>query len=145
MCRFSFFMMSMAHFSMRNSVTISLIYILTACIKVSNSLAFLTKMSTMFIWWLIVSGDLVMFYQLVHFLSIWLSGIFAIINSNGDSAFPWKIPLRIFTSVKLLPSAVNCTLQFSMLFSINFMTSYILYIMRQSIIKLCGTIFYGFL
>ena len=46
-----------------------------------------------------------------------------IINSNGDSASPWNIPLWIFASAKLLPPAVNSTLRVFMLFSIKFMTS----------------------
>ena len=37
----------------------------------------------------------------VHFLSMWLRGIIAIINCNGDRASPLKIPLWIFTSSKL--------------------------------------------
>ena len=33
-----------------------------------------------------------------------------IMNSNGDSASPWEIPLLIFISAKALPPAVNSTL-----------------------------------
>ena len=44
-------------------------------------------------------------------------------NSKGDSASPWKIPLWIFISAKLLPPAVSSTLQVFMFFSIKFMTS----------------------
>ena len=67
-------------------------------------------------------------------------------NSNGDRASPGKIGLWIFASAKLLPPAVNSTLQVFMVFSIKFMTSSdILYILRQFIIQLCGTISYGFL
>ena len=47
----------------------------------------------------------------VHFLSMWLRGIVAIMNSKGDRASPWKIPLWIFASDKLLPPAVNSDLQ----------------------------------
>ena len=48
------------------------------------------------------------------------------------SASPWKIPLWIFISAKLLPPAVSSTLQVFMVFSIKFMTSCdILYILRQ--------------
>ena len=64
----------------------------------------------------------------------------AIMNSRGDSASPWKIPLWIFVSAKLFPPAVNSTLQFFMFFSMKFMISCdILYILRQFIIQLCGT------
>ena len=49
----------------------------------------------------------------VHFIITWLSGIIAITNINGDSASPWKIPFRIFTSAKILHLAVTSTLQFS--------------------------------
>ena len=42
-------------------------------------------------------------YLAVNFLSMWLSGIIAIMNSNGDSASPWNIPLWNFASAKLLP------------------------------------------
>ena len=73
----------------------------------------------------------------VHFLSMWLSGIITITNSNGDSISPWKIPLWIFTSVKLFRLAVRLILQFCVVFSIDFMnSSNILYIFRQSIIQL---------
>ena len=63
------------------------------------------------------------FNPVVHFLSMWLSGIMAIMNSKGDRASPWKIPPGIFVSAKLFPPAVNSTLQFFMVFSIKFMTS----------------------
>ena len=77
----------------------------------------------------------------MHCLRMWLSGIIAITNSNGDSASPWNMPLWIFTSAKIFPSAVNSTLQVSVFFSINFMTSSgILYILRQCNIQLWGTI-----
>ena len=77
---------------------------------------------------------------------MWFSGFMAIMNSRGDSASPWKIPLWIFVSAKLLPLAVNSTLQFFMFFSMKFMTSCdILYILRQFIIQLGGTISYAFL
>ena len=52
--------------------------------------------SSMYIRWLIFSCDLLSLYPAVHFLSIWLSGIMAIMNSKGDCASPWKIPLWIF-------------------------------------------------
>ena len=82
----------------------------------------------------------------VHFLSMWLSGIIAITNSNVDNASPWKIPHWIFPSVKLFPPAVNSTFQFFMVFAINFVNlSYIFYILRQSITQLCGIISYSFL
>ena len=43
--------------------------------------------------------------------------------------------LEDFTSAKFCPPAVNYTLQFSMIFLIDFMTSlYILDILRQSVI-----------
>ena len=48
-----------------------------------------------------------------------LSGIIAITNSNGDRASPWKI-FQIFTSIKLFPPTDCSTLQFSMVFSVNF-------------------------
>ena len=62
-------------------------------------------------------------------------------NSKGDSASPWKIPLWVFASAKLFPPAVNSTLQVYMVFSMKFMTSCdILYILKQFIIQLCGII-----
>ena len=82
-------------------------------------------------------------YPPVHFLCMWLSGTIAI--SNSDSASPCKIPHWIFTSVKCFPPAVTSTRQF-FIFSINLKTSSdILYILRQSIIQLCGIISYAFL
>ena len=80
----------------------------------------------------------------MHFLSIWLIGITVITNSSGDSASPWNKSLWIFISG--FPPSVSSTLQFSIVFSINFMTSSdILYILQRSIIQLCGTISYTFL
>ena len=86
------------------------------------------------------SCDLWSLYPPVHFLSKWFRDIIAITNSNGHSVSPWKILLWIFTSVKLFPLAVSSTLQFFIISSINLMiSSDILYILRQSIIQLCGT------
>ena len=69
------------------------------------------------------SCDLWSMYPTVHFLSTWLSSTNAITNSNGDSVSPWKIPLRIFTSVKFFPLTFSLTLPFWMVFSINFTIS----------------------
>ena len=100
----------------------------------------------MYIRWLIFSCDLLSLYPAVHFLSMWFSAIMAIMNSNGCSASPWKIPLWIFVSAKPFPPVVNSTQQFFRYFSMKFMVScYILYISRQFIIQLCGTISYAFL
>ena len=77
----------------------------------------------MYIRWLTFSCDLLSLYQAVHFLSMWFSGIMAIMNSRGDSASPWKIPPWIFVSAKLFPPAFNSTLQFFMFFSMKFMVS----------------------
>ena len=70
----------------------------------------------MYIRWLTFSCDLLSLYPAVHFLSMWFSGIIAIMNGRGDSASPWKIPLWIFVSAKLFPPAVNSTLQFFMVY-----------------------------
>ena len=43
-------------------------------------------MSSMYIKWLIFSCDLLSLYPAVHFLSIWLSGIMAIMNSKGSES-----------------------------------------------------------
>ena len=52
----------------------------------------------------------------------------------------------IFVSARLFPPAVNSTLQFFMVFSMKFITSCdILYILRQFISQLCGTILFAFL
>ena len=103
----------------------SWLYILTACGRVSSSFSFFVNslMSSMYIRWLIFSCNLLSLYPAVHFLSVWLSGIMTIMNSKGDSASPWKIPLWIFVSAKLLPPAVSCTLQVFMVFTMKFMTS----------------------
>ena len=91
--------------------------------------------------WLIFFCNLLSLYPAVHFLSMWLSGIMAIMNNTGNSASPLKIPLWILVSTKLRPPAVNSTLQ---VLSINFITSCdILYILRQFIIRLCGTKLYA--
>ena len=55
----------------------------------------------------------------------------AIINSNGDSASHWNMPLWIFAFGKLFLLAVNSIPQVCLVFSINCMTSSgILYILR---------------
>ncbi len=76
-------------------------------------------MSSMYMKWLMFSCDLLSLYPAVHFLGMWLTGIMAITNSNGDSASLWNMPLWIFTSAKLYPPAVNSTHQVWMVFSIN--------------------------
>ena len=92
--------------------------------------------------WLIFSCDLLSLYPAEHFLSMWLSDIIAIMNSNGNCASSWKIPLWISASAKLLPPAVNSALQVSMVFSIKFMTScdidnILLFILRFFHINVC--------
>ena len=47
----------------------------------------------------------------------------AIMNSKGDRASPWKIPLWIFASANYLPPAVSSTLQVFIVLSMKFMTS----------------------
>ena len=102
-------------------------------------------MLSMYIRWLTFSLDLVSLHAPVHFLSMWFIDI-GITNSNGDSAFPWKIPFSIFSSAELLPSAVSSTLHFFRVLSKNLMTSlYILYNLTQSIMQFCRTIMYAFL
>ena len=138
---------SMAHFSMPNSIPMSWLYILTACMRVSIFFSFFANslMSFIYIRWFIFSCDLLSLYPAAHFLRMWLSGIMAITNSKSDNVSPWKIPLWIFVSVKLLPLAVSSTLQVCMVFSMKFMTSCdILYILRQFSIQLCWTISYAF-
>ena len=133
---------------MLKSIPMSWLYIVTVCIRSSSSFSFFANslMSSMYIKWLTFSCDLLSLYPAVHFLSMWLSGIMAVMNSKGDRASPWKIPLRIFASTNLLPPAVNSTLQVFMVLSIKFMTSFaILYILRLFIIQLCRTISHAFL
>ena len=78
-CRFPLFIISMAHFSILNSIPTFWLYILTACIKISNSFSIFANslMSSMYIKRLIFSCELQSLYPAVHFLSMWLSG-------NGD-------------------------------------------------------------
>ena len=63
------FITSMAHFSMPNSIPMSWLYILTACIRVSSSFSFFANslMSSMYIKWLIFSCDLPSFIRLCIF------------------------------------------------------------------------------
>ena len=132
---------------MPNSIPMSWLYILTACIRVSSSFSFFANslMSSMYIKWLIFSCDLLSLYPAVHFLSMWISGIMPIMNSKGGSS-SWNLPLWAFASAKLLPPAVNSTFQVVMVFSIKFMTSSdIFYILEQFIIHLYGIISYDFL
>ena len=90
---------------MPNSIRISWLYILTTCIKISSSFSFFENslMSCMYIKWLIFSWDRLSLCPAVHFLSIWFSGIMAIMNCNGDSASTWKVTIWMFASAKLLP------------------------------------------
>ena len=70
------------------------------------------------------SCDLWNFYLPEHFLSIVLRGIISITNSNCDSASSWEIPVWVFTSAKLFFLQLSIQMfKFSILFSINFMTS----------------------
>ena len=55
-------------------------------------------MSFMSIQWLIFSCAFLSFYPAVHFLSIWLSGIIVITNSNGDRTSHCNIRLWILIS-----------------------------------------------
>ena len=119
-CRLPLFITSMAHFSMPNSIPMSWLYILTACLRVSSSFSFFfffakCLMLSMYIRWLIFSCYLLSFYSAVHFLSMWLSGFMAIMNSKGHSPSHWKIPI----SAKLLPPAVSSTLHVFMFFFDN--------------------------
>ena len=96
----------------------------------------------MYTTWFIFSGDLVSFYPALHFLSMWLNGIITIINSNGNSAFPWNISPWIFFSEKLFSSTFSSTLPVFMVFSIKFMNSFdILCILKQFIIQPCRTFY----
>ena len=83
---------------------------------------------------------LAILYPAVHFwVCMWLSGIIAITNSNGDSASPSNIPLWTFASGKLFPSAVNSTLQVFMVFLIKFTISSDIYVHLETFItQLCG-------
>ena len=117
----------------------SWLYIVTAYIRVSNSFSLFANslMSSLYIRWLIFSSDLLR--------CMWFSSIIAIMNCNRDNACPWNILLWVFASAKLFPAAVNFTLQVFIVFYIKCMTSSdILYILKQFIIYLCGTISYAF-
>ena len=65
MCRFPLFITNMAHLSLPNPIPISLLYILTVCIRVSNSFSFLPNsfMSSIYIK-LIFSCGLLSFIRL---------------------------------------------------------------------------------
>ena len=82
-CRLPLFLTSKAHFSMPNSIPMSPLYILTACIRVSSMFSFFTNslMSFMYIDRMIFSCDLLSLYPAVHFLSMRLNGIVPIMNS----------------------------------------------------------------
>ena len=99
-----------------------------------------TLMPSKYIRWLIFSGNLVRLYPPAYFLSMWLIGIIATTNSNGDSASSWDVLLLICICAKLLAPAIYPAFQFSLVLSINcVISSDILYILRQSNIQLCGT------
>ena len=133
--------------SIPNSILTPCLYMLTACIRIYNSFSFLanSSMSSMYIKRLIFFCDFPSLYPAVHFLSMWLSGIIAIIISNGDSAPPGKITLLDFCFSYFLQLSILLS-KFLMVCSIKFMTSSnILYIWWQFDIPLCGTISYAFL
>ena len=112
----------MARFSRPNSIKIACLYILIACIRLSNSFSFLAN-SLMYIRWVIFSGDLVSLFPPVHFLSRWLSVIIAITNNNDHSASLRKIHLSISTSSKDLPPVVYSNLKFSIVLKTDFIIS----------------------
>ena len=64
MCLFPLFIICMAYFSMPNSISMLWLYILTACIRVSNYFSLFKKilMTSMYIMWLISSYDLLNVY-----------------------------------------------------------------------------------
>ena len=69
-----------------------------------------------------------------------IDGIIAITNNNGDSASPGNMPPWMLISV------FSSSCQFSLVFSINLLTSPgILHILRLCNIQLLGIILYGFL
>ena len=123
---FSAFHYNQGIFFYAKYIPISSLYILAACVRISNSFSFSANrlMSSMYIRWWTFSCNLWNLNPPVHFLSMcmWLRGIITITNSNGDSKSLGKIPLWIFTSAKLFPPTVSSTLQFSMVFLIKFVT-----------------------
>ena len=118
MSRFLLFIISMAHFSIPNSILMSWLYILTARIRVYNSFSLLANslISPIHIRWLIFSYDLLNLYLAAHFLSMWLRDIIGITNCSGDCAFHWNIPIWIFTLAMLFLPAINSTRQVFMVF-----------------------------
>ena len=89
------FIMSIAHFSMSNSIPISWMYVLIVCINLQSFSFFryfyiihVHKVISLFLWFCKFFAP--MFYQ-----SIYLSGIIARTNSSGDSEFSWKVSLYI--------------------------------------------------
>ena len=128
------FIISMVHFSVKNYIPISWLYMFTACIRVSDSYLFLANnlMSSMHIF----SCVLWSLYPPVYFLNMWLSGIITIANMNGDWSITGFSPQLSFFLLLSVP------LQVLMIFSKNFMTlPDIFYILRQSIIQLCRNIY----
>ena len=76
--RLSLFITSMAYFSMPNSISMSWLYILTVCVRVSNSFSFLANslMSSGYIRWFIFSCDLVSFVQLwIFWVCEWVASL----------------------------------------------------------------------
>ena len=107
---------NVVHFSMPNSIPITWLYIAIVFIRVSISVLFFANSLIKHIKWLIFSGDFVNLHPSVHFLIMWLSGFIAIINSNGESASPWKIP-----------SGLSPLLKFYLLLSIPLFNCYYYY------------------
>ena len=114
-CRLPLFNFSMAHFSMPNFIPISSLYIITNCIRVSNSFSFFGKQfHVVHVRYVIdFCCNLVSLYRLVHLLSMWFSGIIVITNSIGDDAsslriFSWFSPqLSFFPPVVRMVLSIN--------------------------------------
>ena len=115
-------MTSRAHFSMPNSIPMSWLYILTVCIRVSSSFSLFANsfMSSMYIRWLIFSCEQLSLCPAVHFLTMWFSGIMAIINRRGDHASLWKIPLWIIIIIIIILFAEFFSLALADYFSQEF-------------------------
>ena len=71
-CRFPLLIISMAYFSMPNSILISWLYFLTNSIRVFNSFSFLANslMSSMYIRWLIFSSNLLLLLLLLLLIRV---------------------------------------------------------------------------
>ena len=98
-------------------------------------------MSSMYIRWLIFSCDLLSLYPAVHVLSMWLSSIIAIINSNSDNTSSRKILFLIFASAKFFSPAINSTIQvYGFIWYLVYFRQFYIHLFRTTLVAILPSV-----